>query len=159
MVSYIPLPDEDRRKIMTPVEIERRLDERLSILEVKLEHQTERIEDNKLVITKLFERFDDHVADEIEQVQQMQKAMIEMTSTVTELTTEMSRTNRNVESLAKTMAPVVAKVNKWSTAWVVAKSAVSIAVLVVAAFWTVFAFVVDHSDNISLLAPKMEKKQ
>lgn len=161
---YIEPLQEDRRKNSMPIERERRIDERLGILETKVDNHQEKLEENQILLNKFLEKFDEHIVEEITNTKSIEQTMIKVTNTVDNLTNEISRTNKSLETLASDMAPTVKTVNRWSTRVSTILKTINVIGIIIAAAWAVFTFTVEHastSPNVSGSAmgiPYMQKE-
>lgn len=127
-----------------PVGNERRIEERVSVLEIKVEHYSSVLEDNQEMLMKFFDRFDEHLRSQSSHTANLENTLIKVTTIVDNLAHEMARTNEALSSVAEKMDTTTEKVNEWGTiAKTLAKVVVSTTILV-SGIWTVYAFSIDH---------------
>ena len=79
------------------------INERVSVLEVRMSNHDRIVEDNQKILIKFFDKLDAHILLENENDQILQNTMIQVTSVIEHLTAEISKTSKlllyaNIES-------------------------------------------------------------
>lgn len=131
----------ERRVSDQPYDVERRISERVSVLEIRADHADQRHEETQELLHKFIGKFDDHIVAEENHSRVLSNTLIRVTNTVDNLTTEIKRTNDTIATFASKVDTTHAKVTTWDT---IAKTLVKVAIVgsvLVGAGWTVFEYV------------------
>ena len=135
---------QDRRKSDMPVEMDRRIAERISLLEYRVDSHGAQLDDNKQLLEKFLDKFEHHISDESDASRSMQTTMVKVTTVVDSLTTEIKRTNDTLTTFNEKLDVTHTKVTEWdSAARAIIKVALVLATLI-SAGWTVFEFYETH---------------
>ena len=135
---------QDRRKTDMPVEMDRRIAERISLLEYRVDSHGTQLDDNKQLLEKFLDKFEHHISDESDASKSMQSTMVKVTTVVDSLTTEIKRTNDTLTTFNEKLDVTHTKVTEWDSA---AKAIIKVALVLatlVSAGWTVFEFYETH---------------
>lgn len=128
---------------------ERRLEERVAILEVRANAHSEKLDQNYDLVSKFITRLDSHIEQENEHDNKIENTLTRVTVVVDNLTSEISRTNSTMEKFIDKVDKTTNTVGKWDT---IAKTTVKIAgilAVLVGACWAVWTFAVDHPRVIN----------
>jgi len=139
----------DRRRNDEPIAHERRLEERISILEIRTDNHQTTINDTQDLMQRLFDKFDSHISEEMVQSQSISNTMIKVSNTVDNLTNEIKRTNDTLVTFATKVDTTHDKVNEWDTIVKTIAKIVTILAIITGAGWSILSFVVDHKDTIT----------
>lgn len=137
----------DRRVADQPYDVERRISERVSVLEIRADNSDQRHEDTQELLHKFISKFDGHLVAEETHTRTLSTTLIRVTNTVDNLTNEIKRTNDTIATFATKVEHTHEKVSQWDT---VIKTLIKVAVIgsiVTGAMWAVFTFAVDRYDK------------
>ncbi len=126
---------------------DRGIDERVAVLETKVGNHSNRIEENQETMIKLIDRLDAHIAVATDRDSKLESAMVRVETVVDNLTSEIARSNTNLETLSKVMVNTGAKVAKWETIAKTLTKVASIAALVIGAIWALITFSYQVHEN------------
>jgi hypothetical protein len=135
----------DRRKESIPVQQERRLEERVAVLEIQVDNHATKLEDNQEMLIKFFDRFDRHLETQAETNKILNGTLIKVGSVVDNLSSELSKTNRTVTAFADRLDVTSKTVTTWDT---IAKTIIKIAIVlatVLSGAWAVYNHITDYS--------------
>ena len=128
---------------------ERRLEERVAVLEIRADQHSEKLDVNNDLLVKFIDRLDEHIAQENIHDNKMENTLTRVTTVVDNLTSEISRTNTTMEKFIIKLDDTTTTVSKWDT---IAKTSVKIAGIVavlIGACWAVWTFAIDHPRVIN----------
>lgn len=114
--------------------------ERVSVLEVKVDNVSNRLEDSYLVQNKIIERLDKHTQQAAERDHELQIALVKITSAVTELGTSVTETGETLKTIAGMATSSHNELQKWNTIVYTLIKVSSVAAAICGAAWTVFTY-------------------
>lgn len=135
----------DRRQSDEPFTVERRIAERVSILEIRADNHDSTIAEHHTLIERFFNKFDEHISKETIQSQSISNTMLRVSNTVDNLTTEIKRTNDTLVTFATKVDTTHNKVTEWDTIVRTVAKIVTISAILVGAGWSVYTFAVGQS--------------
>lgn len=138
----------DRRTSDEPFTVERRIAERVSVLEIRVDNVDAIVSDNRELLEKFLVKFDKHITDETESSKSMNNTMIKVSSVVDNLTTEIKRTNDTLTTFNEKLDTTQTKVTEWDTAVKTIIKAVAVVTMLISAGWTVFQYVETHQIQV-----------
>jgi hypothetical protein len=145
-VQYIK-PETDRRKASSIVDNERRVSERVAILEIHVRNNTKQLEDSQDDMTKVIDRLDAHILVTAERDALLQTSLLNVTNAVTMLSTNIINTNDTLKTISTL-------VNSSSSNWAQLHTTISViakitagTVIVVSGLWAVFSFAIEHAPS------------
>ena len=144
---------QDRRIAQQPVDFDRRLDmnARVSVLEVQLANNTQRIDDHTDTTEKIINRLDAHIQQSTARDQHLQNTIGQITTAVTVLSGTVSETNTTLKEIAKMASESHSEILKWNTIIATIAKIATIATIVVGGAWSVFTWVEkQHHDTVAL---------
>lgn len=140
-IEYFDQPDRRKENIPMLPEYDRRLAERVSVLEVRADNLSIKTIETQDLLQKFISRFDNHTVAEENNTQELSTTLVKVTNTVDNLANEIKRTNDTLISFAGKVEITHDKVSKWDT---IAKTLIKTATvisIVIGAVWTVYTFV------------------
>ena len=147
MLQRIPMDEtqrlqQDRRIAQHAVAFDRRLDmnARVSVLEVQMNNNTQRIDDHTDTTDKIINRLDAHIQQSTARDQHLQQTIGQITTAVTVLSGTVSETNLTLKEIAKMATESHSEILKWNTIIATVAKAVSILAIVIGAAWSVFTY-------------------
>lgn len=140
-IEYFDQPDRRQQQVPIAPDQERRLSERVSILEIQVDSHAAKLENNQEMLIKFFDRFDDHLVKQADQNKSLETTLVKVSTTVDNLASEISRTNATMEDFTIKMDSTSRKVNQWDTIAKTLIKVATIASIVVGAAWTVYTYV------------------
>ena len=138
------MTEHDRRISDEPYTHERRIAERVSVLEIRINDHDIRITDHKELIEKFFNKFDQHITEENNQAMSISNTMIKVSNTVDNLTNEIKRTNDTLMDFASKVDTAHDKITEWD---IIIKTIAKVAIvgsILVGGAWSLFTFVASH---------------
>ena len=147
--NYTEFPN-DRRKERIPVlpEQERRLSERVSILEIQVDNHATKLEENQEMLIKFFDRFDNHLENQTNQNRVLETTLVKVSTVVDNLTQEISKTNTTMSDFTEKVNVTSKKVAQWDT---IAKTLIKVATvsaIIISAAWTVYTYVDTKTQQV-----------
>ena len=128
---------EDRRAPSNKISIDRRISERVAVLETQVDNHTQDIEENRRTTDKLLQRLDQHVIEEGNRNLQLQAKLIHVTDSVENLSKSIIDTNGTLKELATISRGNADTILKWDFI-VVLTAKIFAAIAVVASLgWTI----------------------
>lgn len=140
-IEYFDQPDRRKEQVPMPPDQERRLSERVSILEIQVDNHATKLEQNQEMLIKFFDRFDNHLENQTNQNRVLETTLVKVSTVVDNLTQEISRTNTTMGEFTEKVNLTSKKVSQWDT---IAKTLIkvcSVGAIVVGALWTVYTYV------------------
>lgn len=152
MRNYTEFPN-DRRKESVPVppDQERRLSERVSILEIQVDNHATKLEENQEMLIKFFDRFDNHLENQTSQNRVLETTLVKVSTVVDNLTQEISRTNTTMGEFTDKVNLTSKKVAQWDTVSKTLVKVATVAALLISAGWAVYTFAVEHAPTVQVV--------
>lgn len=149
MITRIPMDnyiDQERRQQQLPVDYDRRRDihARVSVLEVQLANNSQRIDDHSSSNAMIINRLDTHIQQSTARDQQLQQTIGEITTAVTVLSGTVSETNTTLKEIARMATESHGEILKWNTIIATLFKVGSVAGIIIGAIWTVFTYASAH---------------
>jgi len=116
------------------------LETRVGILEVKMTAVQDNLAGATDSVNTFGRRFDDHLKDELKSAAYVNQAITKVSTTVENLTTEISRTNTNIKEFITKMDDTHNTVNDWKVAWNLIYRASSVIVILAGGAWAIFKY-------------------
>jgi ABC-type transporter Mla subunit MlaD len=135
------------------IKLERRLEERVAILETKADSHSEKLDQNFDLVSRFIARLDSHIELENEHDNKVENTLTRVTTVVDNLTTEISRTNATIERFIDKVESTSTTVIQYDTIAKTIVKIVGIVAVLVGAGWAVYTFAVDHPISINYEAP------
>ena len=123
------------------------INERVSVLEVRMSNHDRIVEDNQKILIKFFDKLDAHILLENENDQILQNTMIQVTSVIEHLTAEISKTNTKLDQFAAIANETKTTVNKAETVWSVLVKVAIVTSVLISGGWAVFEYVSTHPST------------
>lgn len=127
---------------------ERRIAERVALLEIRADNHADALDKNQELLMKFFEKLDEHITEETVTIFKIETGMNNISNVVSNLTEEIKHTNGHLTKFSEKIESTSDKVNKWDTIAATLIKITSILAIAISATWTVYTFVVDHSDQV-----------
>ena len=127
----------------------RRLDERVAVLETQMNNHAVKLEENQETLIKIVDRMDTHIQMASERDNRMEQTLVRVTTVGDNLTSQISRTNDTIEVFSTKMASTSDKVLMWDA---IARTLIKVATvgsILIGAGWAVYTFAVDHPRVIN----------
>ena len=125
------------------------INERVSVLEVRMSNHDRIVEDNQKILIKFFDKLDAHILLENENDQILQSTMVQVTTVIEHLTAEISKTNTKLDQFAAIANETKTTVNKAETAWsVTVKISIVLSILISGA-WAVLDYATAHPTAVT----------
>ena len=144
----------DRRSETKPVPYERRLDERVSILEVHVDNHATRLEENQELSHKLIDRLDKHMEANAVRDSKIQENLTMVTIAVTELSTTVAQTNDTLKVIAGIARESDKTIVRWDAISKTIIKLVTIIAMLIGAAWSVYTFSVQYPTAIAIQGKK-----
>lgn len=144
---------QDRRIAQQSVAFDRRLDmnARVSVLEVQMNNNTQRIDDHADTTDKIIGRLDAHIQQSTARDQHLQQTIGQITTAVTVLSGTVSETNTTLKEIAKMASESHSEILKWNTIISTIAKLAAMGAIVIGAAWSVFTWVEsNHHDKVAL---------
>lgn len=139
----------DRRQQTIFLGEERRLEERVAILEVRADSHSEKLDENHELLSKFITRLDSHIVLETDHDRKIENTLTRVTVVVDNLTSEISRTNTTMEKFIDKVDKTTTTVSKWDTIAKTIVKVTGILAILVGAGWAVYTFAIDHPRIIN----------
>lgn len=123
------------------------INERVSVLEVRMSNHDRIVEDNQKILIKFFDKLDAHILLENENDQILQNTMIQVTSVIEHLTAEISKTNTKLDQFAAIANETKTTVNKAETVWSVLVKVAIVTSVLISGGWAIFEYVSSHTPH------------
>jgi hypothetical protein len=136
----------ERRMQDIPVPYERRLEERIAVLEIRVENSANRDIDTADKVDQLISKLDDHIEDEYGKALAANETMTNMSNTVNNLVHEIKRTNDMLVKFTEMMMDTRDKVNNWDITRKNIVTAITVVFAIGGVCWGIFDFAADHTD-------------
>ena len=129
---------EDRRALSTnKISIDRRISERVAVLETQVDNHTQDIEENRRTTDKLLQRLDQHVIEEGNRNLQLQAKLIHVTDSVENLSKSIIDTNGTLKELATISRGNADTILKWDFIVVLTAKIFAAIAVVTSLGWTI----------------------
>ena len=138
----------ERRKRKLTVEQERRLEERVAVLEIRIENSSNRDIETADKVSELISRFDEHVEDEHVRSITTNETMTRVSTTVDNLVHEIKRTNDMLVKFTEMRIDTKERVEKWDTTRATLVSVAITRSVIVGGLWAVYDFLADHTHML-----------
>jgi len=133
---------------------EKPINERVSILETRVDQHDNLVQQHHDSLMTFFGKLDEHIVTENAHDAKMEGALIQVTTVVESLTTEIAKTNIQLDKFSTMASNTNLIVTKAESAWVTIVKVMSILSLLVAAGWAVYDLKMDHPEAIQILKGK-----
>ena len=128
---------EDRRSPSNKILIDRRISERVAVLETQVDNHTQDIEENRRTTDKLLQRLDQHVIEEGNRNLQLQAKLIHVTDSVENLSKSIIDTNGTLKELATISRGNADTILKWDFIVLLTAKIFAAIAVVVSLGWTI----------------------
>ena len=128
---------EDRRNPGNKVSVDRRISERVAVLEIQVDNHTQDIEQNRKITDKLLQRLDQHVIEEGNRNLQLQAKLIHVTDSVENLSKSIIDTNGTLKELATISRGNADTILKWDFVVLLTAKIFAALALVASVGWTI----------------------
>lgn len=149
-VSSISSIPHEKRVTKVPVTHDRRIDERIAVLEVRVDNIDTRHSDSQEMLEKFFNKLDEHITEETGHTITINTTMLKVSNTVDNLTNEIKRTNDNLVSFATKVEDTHVKVSHWHSAIQTTAKICVILSVIISAGWAVFEFKYHKPDIVQI---------
>jgi hypothetical protein len=144
----------ERRFNPTPVPVERRMHERIAILEVKVDNHSALIERTHDLTNKIVEKLDRHTEEEAARDRLLQDNLMQVTMAVSNLSMNVSDTNETLKAIAGIATDSKDKWLKWDAAIGAIIRIAGILVISISALWAIYDFNTDHPEILNSFGSK-----
>jgi len=133
---------------------EKPINERVSILETRVDQHDIDVKKNFSTLERFFEKLDKHIVDETAHDAKMETTLVQVTTVVESLTTEIAKTNVQLDRFSTMASNTNITVNKAESAWLTIIKIVGILSVIITAGWAVYDLKMDHPEAIQTLKGK-----
>ena len=136
----------ERRIRKTPVDEERRVTEKVAVLETRVNYHDYRLVQNEDLTKRLIEKLDEHIQTNTERDLEIQRNLANITGAVTSLTETVAETNNTLKSIAQLATRSNAKWIKFDAAWKTIGVIASAASIFIGALWTAGTYFAERAE-------------
>jgi hypothetical protein len=131
------------------------MQERVSILEIRMDNQDIKFEATQSLITKFFDKLDDHIVSETQHDAELQRGLVQVTTVVQGLTDTLSKTNEKLDSFSTMAIGTKDTVSSAQTAWFTVVKVVTVLAILISGAWAVYEFTVAHPNEVHVIKGKI----
>lgn len=130
---------------------EKPINERISVVETRIDQHEKRFDENQSILLKFFDRFDEHMIEDA-------KTNVELGFALTALMEKTDLTNETLKSIERQSDNTTKDVDKAKTIWETISKVVIVVSVVVSAVWAVYTFYYGNPATIESLSKIVAKK-
>ena len=127
------------------------MQERVSILETRMDNQDIKFEATQSLITKFFDKLDNHIVEETRHDAELQSGLVQVTTVVKGLTDTLSKTNDKLDAFSAIAVVTEKSVNTAQTAWTTIVKVVTVLAILISGAWAVYEFTVAHPNEVHII--------